>query len=150
MPRVGLPNGRQVLEEVANLTGGRERLDLLEVLADPPRSARTTPLLPWLLTVAIALLLTEIAGRRLSLWSRLVEAVEEVTPLSQGLPLPQRRVVWNWWRSLRAKTPSRSAGAASMAGEPDSETASNQPPPAPSADAIFEQAKRRARKRLQD
>ncbi|HTI49515.1 MAG TPA: vWA domain-containing protein, partial [Planctomycetaceae bacterium] len=107
MPRVGLPNGRQVLEEVANLTGGRERLDLLEVLADPPRSARTTPLLPWLLTVAIALLLTEIAGRRLSLWSRLVEAVEEVTPLSQGLPLPQRRVVWNWWRSLRAKTPSR-------------------------------------------
>jgi Mg-chelatase subunit ChlD len=150
MPRAGLPTGRQILEEVASLSGGRERLDLLEVLADPPRSTRMTSLLPWLLVAALVLLLMEIAGRRLSLWNWRIEAPDEAVPLTPGVPRSPSARTRNWWRSFKAKSPERAAGAASMPVEPVSAKAANQPPPVPSADTIFEQAKRRARNRLQD
>ncbi len=75
MPRVGLPEGRQVLSAISELTGGRERVNVLETLTDRPRSARMTSLLPMLLSLCVVLLLLEIAGRRLALWSKLSEAM---------------------------------------------------------------------------
>lgn len=69
MPRQGLPNGRDVLMELAELTGGRERTALEGIYGEAPRSARRRSLIPLLLAVSVGLLVTEIAGRRLSLWS---------------------------------------------------------------------------------
>src|SRR5262249_3714771 len=65
-PRVGLPSGTETLRQVAEISGGNLRPDVLEVLADPPRSASSLSLIPWLMACAIGLLLTEIAGRRLA------------------------------------------------------------------------------------
>ena len=75
-PRLGLPAGDELLASMAELTGGKPRVDVLELFQDPPRSARTVPLLPWLVILAIAAFLVEIAGRRLSLWERVSLAVE--------------------------------------------------------------------------
>lgn len=156
MPRVGLPSGRQVLDAVAQLTGGRERIDIVEVLADPPRSARTTPLLPWLLIGGVALLLTEIAGRRLSLWTKwpLAEGRASARDTTRN-PLPQART-GGWQSTTDRVKPQVSGVTGRAASEPIVTTAtgatsgSSVPEPAPSADAIFEQAKRRARKRLSE
>jgi Mg-chelatase subunit ChlD len=155
MPREGLPTGREVLEELARLTGGRERLDLLEVLADPPRSSRTTPLLPWLLIAALALLLTEIAGRRLSLWTRSVDVIEARAPRAEGSALSSGNRARTWWPTMRSKRSVPAASTASTPTEPapapPSQASPSHPPAAaPSANAIFEQAKRRARNRLHD
>ena len=95
MPRVGLPEGRQVLAAISELTGGRERLDVLEALSDRPRSARMTSLLPLLFAIAVVLLVLEIAGRRLSLWSKLTDVFEGAVPAEAALPrasVPRRRV----------------------------------------------------------
>jgi Mg-chelatase subunit ChlD len=69
MPRTGLPAGRETLIELSELTAGKERTALEGIYADAPRSARRQSLIPLLLAVSVGLLVTEIAGRRLSLWS---------------------------------------------------------------------------------
>ncbi len=74
----GLPEGRAVLTEISEISGGRERLNVLDVFSDRPRSARMTSLLPWLFTISVILLLLEIAGRRLSLWSKVGDLFEPV------------------------------------------------------------------------
>ncbi|MSR57948.1 MAG: VWA domain-containing protein [Planctomycetaceae bacterium] len=153
MPRVGLPSGRGVLEAVGRLSGGRERIDVLDVLTDPPRSARTTLLLPWLIVTALGLLLFEIAGRRLSLWTKLADAVESLQrPAEATATAASRR---RWMLSRRPATGARAATAASpkpaIAGESRAQPAPLPlAAPAATADAIFEQAKRRAKKRLNE
>ncbi|MCA9112178.1 MAG: VWA domain-containing protein, partial [Planctomycetaceae bacterium] len=79
-PREGLPTGSEILAEVAELSGGVERPDVLDVLKNPPRSASTSSLLPWLFILGIVLLILEIAGRRLSLWERLSDAATASIP----------------------------------------------------------------------
>lgn len=154
MPRVGMPEGKQILQALAELTGGRERIDVLEALADPPRSARTTPLLPWLMIVAVVLLLTEIAGRRLSLWSKLEEAAEAVLPFPIPTPEAKASGSRSWWLwGGKESTAARSTKV--PAATAPQETRAPAPTPAPqpvgaSADAIYEQAKRRAKKRLNE
>lgn len=169
MPRVDLPPGREVLTAISRLTGGRERLSVLEALTDRPRTAQTASLLPLLLIVAIALLLLEIAGRRLALWSKLSEAVESLRPEAEPATARAAASAAGWLRPLRARWGLFSwrrgakpqAGAASTAAKQDVELApeiQESPPasqptasaPAPSAQAVFEQAKRRAKKRLSD
>ena len=70
-PRTGLPTGSDVLSSLAELTGGKPRTDVLEILADPPHSARMLSLVPWLVGFTVVVFLLEIAGRRLSLWTEL-------------------------------------------------------------------------------
>ena len=92
MPRLGLPTGDAVLGEVATLSGGVARTDVTRMFADPPPSARRTPLLPWLALASVLLVVVEIAGRRLSLWERLVPVRDESpTPLPVGIPQAKRR-----------------------------------------------------------
>lgn len=167
MPRAGLPDGRAVLAAVAELTGGRERLDVLETLSDRPRSARMTSLLPWLFTLAVLLLLTEIAGRRLSLWSRLSEAVEAAVLEPVRIGPQSSQEYGRWARRLRGKLaelasrraaaspadPSRALSAQATAPpNPSAAPASPAPQalPAASAEKVFQQAKWRARKRLNE
>ncbi len=146
MPRIGVPTGSEVLHSLAELTGGKPRIDVLEVLADPPRSARTTSLLPWLFMLAISILIVEIGGRRLGLWSKLARGVaaepaEATAPshMSPSVKPAKRRLPW-------AKSPP----TASPASSPRSVAAAVAPPAkAPAASDVFEQAKQRAKRRNQ-
>jgi hypothetical protein len=152
MPRVGLPEGRQVLSAISELTGGRERVNVLEALTDRPRSARMTSLLPWLLSLGVVLLLLEIAGRRLGLWSKLSEAMilagqEEAARVAGAQDGAGRRA-----RDRQPVPSTRDKRQSQVI--PATTTAQAMPvPPAAessSATSIFEQAKRRARKRLNE
>lgn len=146
-PRLGLPGGSELLAAMAELTGGKPRVDVLELFQDPPRSPRTVPLLPWLAALAIVVLLVEIAGRRLSLWERVWLAVEEeeATERAAGwlpkwkLHLPHRR--------RRAAVSSPATAAAAREALPVPPPASQQ---ARSAASVFSQAKDRARRRMGD
>jgi hypothetical protein len=63
--------GRRQLERLARATGGRERLDAASIWDAFQRQARTVRLAPWLLLLAAAVLLAEVAERRLAAsWRR--------------------------------------------------------------------------------
>ncbi len=157
-PRDGLPSGAQVLAEVAQLSGGVARTDVLEVLKHPPRSARTSSLLPWLFSALVLLVLLEIAGRRLSLWDRLPEMAAAMVPdavrRGRWLPrfemrLPQRRPKVARTVEPATPQPSTPAAAPTMAGSAD-RPAPPIPKPAaekPSVD-VFAAAKERAKRRM--
>jgi hypothetical protein len=143
-PRSGLPSGAETLKSLADLTGGKPRVNPREVLADPPRSNTWRSLAPLLLVIAAALLLLEIAGRRLSLWEKLTDAIVPGVPPT--LPAARTR---------RQPVPVAAAGQAGKprpvaAQAPKATEAPTAPaaPAAPTAADVFEQAKRRARKRL--
>ena len=152
-PRTGLPPGGEILKTLAELTGGKPRIDVLEVLADPPRSARMAPLLPWLLVAAAMLLLLEIAGRRLSLWTKMEATVDAVPEFA-------RRVVssvGNAGRAAlssgsrpnpppRATTPPQTAKGSVPPSAPVSMPPPAAPPTTPAED-VYDLAKRRARRR---
>jgi hypothetical protein len=55
--------GPSALEELARLTGGRERLELGNLWKEMPRHARLIPLAPWLLIAACVTLLLEVLQR---------------------------------------------------------------------------------------
>jgi hypothetical protein len=143
-PRPSSRSGQALLADLAELSGGEQRADVITVFDDPPRSPRMLALLPWLVIAAVVLLLTEIAGRRLSLWRRTRMPQPELAPAGGMLPPPQapkkRRVVWAFGR--KAEKPSRSADHRAAAPPP-------QPagPPRPSTADIFAQAKSRAKRR---
>ena len=156
MPRIGLPEGRQVLSAISDLTGGRERVNVLEVLTDRPRSARMTSLLPWLLSLGVVLLLVEIAGRRLSLWSKLSAAIvpaktaPSAQPATPQYESPMRRPAGP--QPLHGTQPARVTGRPETAPAATTTEAAQAAPAVEvsSAASIFKQAKRRARKRLND
>lgn len=159
-PRDTLPAGKTVLAEVAELSGGVARTDVLSILNDPPRSARTLSMLPWLFGASILVLLLEIAGRRLSLWEQLSSAAEAA--VAAWRPAAEQRDVRSgpsWWPRRKRNLPSAPAapvsapqsGAAPPLSAPTPDDAPTAAPDAaplrPAAD-IFAAAKHRARKRL--
>lgn len=166
-PREGQPSGSEVLAEVADLSGGVERPDVLDVLHNPPRSARTSSLLPWLFIAGIVLLILEIAGRRLSLWERLTDAAAASIPESikprTWLPrwsLPRFTPTTRRQRAAaaaRTKAPERAAASAPTDVQPlndqprRSSAPSNVPTdkaaPKPAID-VFAAAKEKAKRRL--
>jgi Mg-chelatase subunit ChlD len=177
-PREGLPSGREVLAEVAALSGGVERADVLSVLRDPPRGPRSSSLLPWLIGLGLSLLIMEIAGRRLSLWegrpdesaaagSGSVSASAD-TKLRRGVPRTKA-----WWRlpalgggsdaavrgaaangppgrerDATAASRTTTAAASAQGGTGDEASAPATPERTPSAAEIFAAAKEKARHRL--
>lgn len=168
-PRDGLPSGREVLDEVADISQGQARTDVVEILRDPPRSARTMSMLPWLFGAGIGLLLVEVAGRRLSLWewigqcferwlggARPVATTESGTDV-EAAPLPRvsaRGGPQSWWRRWRTRrwrvtTPAAErAPGGDSGGNPSAPAPPTAPPgPKPAID-VFAAAKNRARKRL--
>lgn len=148
-PRDGLPTGAEILQEVAELSGGVVRTNVLEVLRDPPRSARTSSMLPWLFGTAIALLVLEILGRRLSLWEQLSEASAAAVPETIR---PSR-----WLRRWPSTTASNGDGEPRPIADqrsPHKPAPSDSPPPASSISSsekppvdVFAAAKERARRR---
>ncbi|MDQ3331848.1 MAG: VWA domain-containing protein, partial [Planctomycetota bacterium] len=140
MPRLGLPTGDRVLTEVAELSGGKVRTDVLGVFADPPPSRRLTPLLPWIAVATVVLLMVEIAGRRLSLWERLPVIRDDVSDASLG-GVPARR---RWFelsqRARRDKTVETPAAPAPQAAPAPLREA------APTIGDVLAKAKQRAKR----
>ena len=105
-PRINQPEGRELLSEVAKISAGRERTDILSILSDPPRSAQTRSLLPLLFTVCLIVLLLEIAGRRLMLWDSLAaklfrrRAAEGPSVVDEQRAVPSSASL-PWWQSLK-------------------------------------------------
>jgi hypothetical protein len=141
---------------LAELSGGTARTDVVDVLRNPPRSARTTSLLPWLFSLLIGLLLLEIVGRRLSLWEQLVEVVGAAVPDA----VKSRRWLPEWRLRLPTRAPRRAAAPApapqpSTSPQPPTSPTTPAPPPGlkppaerPAID-VFAAAKQRAKRRNQ-
>jgi uncharacterized membrane protein len=156
-PRIGLPDGPETLERISELSGGVLRTDVLEVFNDPPRSARTYSLLVPLMIAGICLLLIEIAGRRLALWQRLVDVTQPSLPKSAIQPAsPEKQAAAGWfssWRKKAQRTKARPAPTQPTAVSARTDSAPPAPQPSPpqssaSAKSVFEQAKKRAQRRL--
>jgi hypothetical protein len=145
-PRIGLPSGEETLEQMAAISGGRARTDVVEVFADPPRSPRMVSLLPYLFALAIGLLLLEIAGRRLSLWQHLSEPVVA--------EVPELAARGAWLPKVKLRLPRRRANASpasAVAPATDARVAPGEPAAkAKSTANIYDQAKARAKRRLAD
>ena len=153
-PREGQPTGKEILAGVAELSGGAERQDVLEVLENPPRSARTTSLLPWLFILGIVLLILEIAGRRLSLWERLTDAAAAGVPETikprrwlpewrMSMPKSQHQATKHQPTAQEAEPPGSSPTPASPAAATPASPAEKKP-----AADVFAAAKQKAKRRL--
>ena len=149
VPRIDLPTGREVLESVAEITGGLERTDIVEVLADPPRSAQRMSLLPILMVLGILLVLVEIAGRRLSLWER-----SGATKKQEDRESVSSRVA-SWLPQWKFRMPRRGKKQAAAPSPPQAAHAKRPATTDPSdaepdrkAQDVFAAAKQRAKRRL--
>ncbi len=61
--------GHLILERLARITGGHQRIDVSDVWRDFERRPRAVELAPWLLALALVLLLAEVLERRTALLS---------------------------------------------------------------------------------
>jgi len=135
--------GLQTLQRMARATGGTERVNLASIWTDLPRLPRMVSLAPWLLLVAMILLLIEILQRRTGLFTfrkrRLAQrAVDKKTPKVATVA------------TGRTVTPTASAGPS----VPPKTTAPAQaaaPPPVPEVQVVdaLSQARNRAARRTQ-
>jgi hypothetical protein len=57
--------GKELLEAVAKVGGGVERLSMTELFKDAPESEGKVPLAPWMVGLAVVLLVAEVVVRRL-------------------------------------------------------------------------------------
>ena len=158
-PRQGLPSGRELLTDVAKLSNGRERTDILSVLADPPRSVQLRSLLPYLFTLGLLTLMLEIAGRRLSWWETFPWWRRQAATSSADLEATTKPTVVStqnqkWWQSWKPKfvklwptNAARKTTTSVSAAEATLKPQAPVPKPVSAAD-LFEQAKKRASKRV--
>lgn len=63
-------DGRRTLEQIAARTGGKERIALDGIWEDLPMTSRSIALTPWLIVLAVLVLLAEVAHRRIGLFKR--------------------------------------------------------------------------------
>jgi Mg-chelatase subunit ChlD len=145
-PRDAAAIGREVLDEVAELSGGVARTDVMEVLRDPPRSARTLSMLPFIFAAVTLLMLMEIAGRRLSLWERAAELAGEASAKLPRMPTFSRPATSPSRKRSVAAVQRESSEVATPA-KPEQPTAAPPSPAKPAID-VFAAAKNRARKRM--
>ena len=150
-PRPGLPSGKEMLAELASLTGGKARTDVLEVFQNSPRSPKKVSLVPYLLIIVLLLLVIEIAGRRLSLWDYFTSnrlATEQDDQSIQFSTVrktkPVRKRKKSGWRKSKKETTTPLVTAQKQSPEKPAVTKEKQTP----AVDVFAQAKNRAKKRL--
>jgi Mg-chelatase subunit ChlD len=151
--------GLPALERMARATGGKERVDLAGIWKELPRQARLVPVGPWLLALAVVLLLLEVLERRTGLLSRqgylVWEAVEttaaRLRPRRQARPALAPPVAGAPGEPVG---PARRAGqedAARLAAPPVADASGSPPPVAPPAEKRQEEgmveALRKARQR---
>ncbi|MES2789442.1 MAG: vWA domain-containing protein [Planctomycetota bacterium] len=137
-PREAANSGLNVLKSLAEKTGGKARVNPVEMLADPPRASTTWPLGGLLFLLSILVLILEIAGRRLSLWEKVIDVVSPVLPQARGATIARQKTV-------RAVAPTRPAPVPPTAA-PTTTAAAQTPPVTPAVNPL-EQAKARAKRR---
>jgi hypothetical protein len=120
-------------------------------------------LIPWLMGLAIGLLLTEIAGRRLSLWQRVSALIPERETAAPRIEPARPAATRKWWdlpvrragQRPAANRSGRSTSAPAAALSTPPPTSAAPPPAGPTPEAaqaaidVFQQAKDRARRRSQ-
>lgn len=145
VPRIDLPSGANTLTEVAEISGGEGRTDVLEVFKNPPRSARRISLIPFFLSLSIILLVVEIAGRRLSLWEQTTEKSDEqfVEKAANWLP----KMSWKRKKKVRVSKPAPVQSSAPPKPEKKKESKPKEEVK-PKVD-VYAQAKNRANRRNQ-
>jgi hypothetical protein len=85
------PSGSATLEALARITGGCQRADLATIWGDLPSKPRWTPMKPYLLLLALLLVLAEVLQRRTgllapaSLWQRLAGAADRARTISAAM-----------------------------------------------------------------
>ena len=138
-PRHNQASGRETLDALAEITGGTIRSDILEVLKEQPRAPRKIALLPWLCAIVVTLLVTEIAGRRLSLWSRAAKSQSAI----ETIPNTEKRRWIPQWRLLRRKP-----DLVASKSEPTVALSDSVPTGTPPAtNHVYDRAKKQARRR---
>lgn len=151
-PRFGQETGQQVMRQIAEVSSGKERVQMADVFTERHRNVSRRPLTPYLLIIAATALILEIAGRRLSLWpdvSQLFAKLLRRKWIPASLFPPKD--------SSPAPSPVPANGAAVSSASAPAET---QPPPtepskppgatpssAPSTADVFAQAKAGAKRR---
>ncbi|MFP6765568.1 MAG: vWA domain-containing protein, partial [Planctomycetaceae bacterium] len=112
-PRSGLPDGRETLVSLTELSGGILRTGILEIFDDPPKTLRRFSLLGPVMILALVLLITEIAGRRLALWEQLKAspAPQPVSAAASGANVTDSPTGWlsGWTKMWAGVRPSRKA-----------------------------------------
>jgi Mg-chelatase subunit ChlD len=121
--------GLPALEHMARATGGKERVDLPGIWKELPRHPRLVPVAPWLLALAVVLLILEVLERRTSLlprqghlvWEAVGSTVARARPRRQPRPAPARASIMP-----AEPAPAPAAPEAPLPAEPAAPT----PPPA--------------------
>ncbi|MBL4886228.1 MAG: VWA domain-containing protein, partial [Planctomycetaceae bacterium] len=147
-PRTGLPQGKELLSQLASLTGGEQRTDVLEVFKNSPRSPKKVSLVPHLLTIVIVLLIIEIAGRRLSLWDYFSSkrlASEQETPSAQTAK-PRKSVPIRSKKAFQWPGTNKATAVPIKSPKQIQTDSSKDEKQAPAVD-VFAQAKNRAQRR---
>lgn len=143
-PRLDEPDGREVLDSVATISGGQSRLSMAELFTPTGRQRRWATLSPILLLAALLLALTEIAGRRLMLWN------------AAAFAWVGRNVRIAWSRLPRPRLPKlRLQRRPAIPRQPTEPAAADAPPeapaepaaPAPPKKSALDRAKRQAKRR---
>ncbi len=134
--------GLEVLRGVAAVGGGLERLSMTGLFSEAPESEGRVALAPWLVALAVAVLLAEVVVRRFLSGPRLRRAVAPSSSAAgavPGMPAPAAT-------SPRPVTPEAGAGQAPEAPAAASEEA--KPREERGMDSALEAARERARRRL--
>lgn len=138
--------GLEVLHAVAAVGGGMERLSMAGLFAQAPESEGRVALAPWLVGLAVAALLAEVAVRRFLSGPRPRRAVAPSTAAAvavPGMPAP----------SVASPSPARRGSEAGTAPAAPAEPSGDAKAPAEPAkergvDSALEAARERARRRL--
>jgi len=152
VPRHDFPLGKTTLAEIAELSGGNARTDVLEVFRNPPRSASLSPLLPWLMVATLLVLLLEISGRRLALWERKTAIEKAPTETQTRSWLPDWKIAFP-----KRKKPEKAEAKTQLTEKTGETTESSRAPTtqqkpesSESMASMLEHAKSRARRRQGD
>ena len=124
------------LDELARITGGKERINLAEIWNDLPAYPRIVELGPYLLILAVLLLLTEVFERRTGLLS------------AARLPEFRRQPDEDAGKKhIHTRRPTHRKTAATPAASKPDEPEPSSPQPEPSILDAFEQARQMAKRR---
>jgi hypothetical protein len=95
--------GRKTLERIARATGGRERLTAADVWQDLARKRQPVPLAPWLMALAVVLLLFETVERRVLERGRPARSERASRPIAENQPAGETPAAGG--RDVRAPEP---------------------------------------------
>jgi hypothetical protein len=130
--------GKELLESVAKVGGGVERLSMAGLFKDAPESEGKVPLAPWMVGLAVGLLVAEVVVRRLLSVPRLRRARPAATAVAPA-------AVEASARKAEAKADKAEPAGAQVESPPPQ---GPKPPEGGSVDSALEAARQRAKRRL--